>query len=170
MLSVFCNLLHFCYVPLWFSLLLLSPYGHLRVLWVGGYFFKYKWFSDPRFDECVNNTALWINSDLLNSCNCRIVVCNVHNGERMYFVHFLNKKLYMDTTRCLSFLLKLLLESTFKMVMYFAVVTFFSSKRCVLFRLPNMENDTHCRKASRCFPLRQCWNKEGLVDLTKFLG
>lgn len=46
----------------------------------------------------------------------------------MYFVHFLNKKLYMDTTRCLFCLLKLLLKSTFKMFMYFAVVIFFSQK------------------------------------------
>lgn len=46
----------------------------------------------------------------------------------MYFVHFLNKKLYMDTTRCLFCLLKLLLKSAFKIFMYFAVIIFISQK------------------------------------------
>ena len=37
----------------------------------------------------------------------------------MYFVHFLNKKLYMDTTRCLLCLVKLLLMSAFEIFTYF---------------------------------------------------
>lgn len=46
----------------------------------------------------------------------------------MYFVHFLNKKLYMDTTRCLLCWLKLLFKSTFKIFPYFALVLLFSQK------------------------------------------
>lgn len=37
----------------------------------------------------------------------------------MYFVHFLNKKLYMDTTSYFLCLVKLVLKSTFEIPTYF---------------------------------------------------
>lgn len=64
----------------------------------------------------------------------------------MYFVHFLNKKLYMDTTRCLLCLVKLLLKSTFEIF----TKLIFSLKQVSFIQA----NYIHCRKT--LLSLRQC--------------
>lgn len=66
----------------------------------------------------------------------------------MYFVHFLNKKLYMDTTSYFLCLVKLVLKSTFEIPTYF-VNTFtkliFSLKQVSFIQA----NYIHCRRP--CF-------------------
>ena len=71
----------------------------------------------------------------------------------MYFVHFLNKKLYMDTTRCLLCLVKLLLKSTFEIFTYF--VNIFTKLIFFLKQVSFIQaNYIHCRKT--LLSLRQC--------------